>query len=172
MNKIHTVSALPVAYTLTGSARDASVTVSQEAELPMQIVSRSTGDSAVKFNPGAPPRFTRARLIPNGAIGLNPPVDGIAADLVLVISGDSTDYSVTRKLSFVKWNEWEDKLVSFGNLPDVDTYTLNIGVGSVYRMDDFNLAASFVGEDVCPMLELEWDNGAFSVDGTDVVLRV
>lgn len=172
MNKIHTVSALPGHYTFTGASRDASFGVTADTALPLQIVSRSTGDSLVRFSPAAPPRFSRARLLSRGAPMLSPAFEGIAADLVLIITGDTSDYSVTRKLSFVQWNEWEDKLVSFGGLPPDDTYSLNIGAGSVCRLDDFNIASAYVGEDVCPILEIEWDNGAFSVDGAETVIRI
>lgn len=172
MNKIHTVSTFPVSYTFTGASRDATFSVSADTPVDMQVVSRSTGDATVKFSPAAPPRFSRARLLSSGAPLLAPPLEGIAADLVLVISGDSTDFSVTRKLSFVKWNEWEDKLISFGNLPDGDTYNLSIGKDSTCRLDDFNISATFVGEDFCPIIELEWDNGAFYVSDDDGTIRV
>ena len=160
MNTYRLVAALPLSYTFTGEARDASVTLADNAELTLYPMGKN-GTSATFKPSGMTPvpsniTFVRARLVASGAKGLEPAVGQLAGILSLRFKG-ATKNSDAFKLSFTKWNEWEQQMVS-AVTGECDGGSIGLELlasGTELTLDDYNLQEAYVGQDVEPILEIE-----------------
>lgn len=138
-------------YIFTGATRTGSATA--QADTVLELYDMKTGNGPVKFNAGQVVRVKRARLIPSGAPGLQPELDGTAASLT-ILEGKGSPFvgQNSCKLEFAEWEEWEDK--DFELVITDDFSSLGIKSGSEVTCDDFNVQDSFVGEEMYPIVEL------------------
>lgn len=144
---------LPLSYTFTGEARDASVTLANNTELA--LVPMAMNGSKASFVPSNV-TFVRARLVASGAQGLEPAVGEIAGTLALRFKG-ATKNSAQFTLSFTKWNEWERQMVNTGT-GECDGGSIGLELlasGTELTLDDYNVQEAYVGQDVEPILEIE-----------------
>lgn len=161
-------AALPLSYTFTGEARDASATLADNAELTLVLMGKNV--STATFKPsGITPvpsniTFVRARLIASGAQGLEPAVGEIAGKLALRFKG-ATKNSAPFTLAFTKWNEWEQQTVSaVTGECDGDSIGLELlASGTELTLDDYNVQEAYVGQDVEPILEIEVECDSINV---------
>lgn len=154
---------LPTSYTFTGNARQATFGVSENASLETHVLSYAGAD-AVRFK-RSNVRIVRARLVPSGAAGLMPGKEKIAGRLQLsfVRQGQNAN-GAPFTMSFYKWGEWERQEISTG-MPGSDGDICELAInanGTEFTCDDFNIADSFVGQTVVPMLEMEIECGALA----------
>ena len=162
------VAVLPLSYTLTGEARDASVTLSDNTVLTLKPMGKN-GSSATFKPSGITPvpstiTFVRARLVASGAQGLEPAVGEIAGTLALRFKGTAKN-SEPFKLGFVKWNEWEQQMV-VTETGECDGGSIDLELladGTVLTLDDYNVQEAYVGQDVEPMLEIEVECNGINV---------
>ena len=99
--------------------------------------------------------FVRARLVASGAQGLEPAVGQLAGILSLRFKG-ATKSSDAFKLSFTKWNEWEQQMVSAVTGECDGSIGLELlASGTELTIDDYNVQEAYVGQDVEPILEIE-----------------
>ena len=160
MTTYRLVAVLPLSYTFTGEARDASVTRASNAELTLMPISQN-GTSATFKPSGKTPvpsniTFVRARLVASGAQGLEPAVGEIAGKLALRFKG-ATKNSTPFTLAFTKWNEWEQQMVS-AVTGECDGGSIGLELlasGTALTLDDYNVQEAYVGQDVKPILEIE-----------------
>lgn len=156
MRKIRTIAALPAAYTFTGNARAATFGVDAAGALTLKCVSNFAGGTEVKFLRKSPVRICRARILSSGAPGLQAGVAKLASSLKLYFT-DAGSSSPEFTLTFARWNEWEEKSVSL-NMGSGESCELAVSdTGTEFTCDDFNLQEEFIGQDVVPMLELEFE---------------
>lgn len=160
MTTYRLLAELPLSYTFTGEARDASVTLADNQTL--RLIPKNSLVSRATFKPsGITPvpsniTFVRARLVASGAPGLEPAVGSFAGQLALHFKG-ATKNSATFTLGFTKWNEWEQPMVSaVTGECDGDSIGLELlASGTVLTLDDYNVQEAYVGQDVTPILEIE-----------------
>ena len=159
---------LPLSYTFTGEARDASVTLADNTELTLVPMSKN-GTSATFKPSGMTPvpsniTFVRARLVASGAQGLVPAVGEIAGKLALRFKG-ATKNSAPFTLAFTKWNEWEQQMVATGT-GECDGGSIGLELlasGTELTIDHYNVQEAYVGQDVEPILEIEVECGGINV---------
>lgn len=152
---------LPLSYTFTGEARDASVTLADNTELTLVPMSKN-GSTASFVTSNV--TFVRARLVASGAQGLEPAVGEIAGKLVLRFKG-ATKNSSPFTLSFTKWNEWEQQMVDTGT-GECDGGSIGLELlasGTELTLDDYNVQEAYVGQDVAPILEIEVECNGINV---------
>lgn len=149
---------LPLSYTFTGSARDATVTLVNNTGLTLM-----QNGSPATFVPSNV-TFVRARLVASGAHGLEPAVGEIAGRLALRFKG-ATKNSAPFTISFTKWNEWEKPIVSTGT-GECDGGSIGLELlasGTELTLDDYNVQEAYVGQDVEPILEIEVECNGINV---------
>lgn len=154
MYKVYAV--LDSSYTFTGSARQASFSVSADAALECHALSFALADK-VQFK-GGPFHIARARLLASGAPGLAPGKEKIAGNVKLKFVTGGGDASGSFELSFVKWDEWVNQGVRIGVMDSAvgkDCELAVIQSGTTFTCDDFNIDTTYSGETVVPILELE-----------------
>ena len=159
---------LPLSYTFTGEARDASVTLADNTELT--LVPMSENGSLATFKPsGMTPvpsniTFVRARLVASGAQGLEPAVGEIAGKLALRFKG-ATKNSTPFTLSFTKYNEWEQQMLCTGT-GECDGGSIGLELlasGTELTLDDYNVQEAYVGQNIEPILEIEVECNGINV---------
>lgn len=168
MTTYRLLAELPLSYTFTGEARDASMTLADNRTL--RLIPMNSLESTAKFKPsGMTPvpsniTFVRARLVASGAPGLEPGVGLYAGQLALRFKG-ATKNSETFTLGFTKWNEWEQLMVSaVTGECDGDSIGLELlASGTVLTLDDYNVQEAYVGQDVTPILEIEVECNGINV---------
>lgn len=144
-------------YTLAGNDRDASVTTNSDSAAPATDI--RAGGAAVTFNKGQVLRITKARLVGDGAPGLQAGVGNNAAALK-VIQGIASGSSITKTadsadvdLAFLEYGRWEDKDFRIEFL--ADDSSIGIGNGSKVTVDDFNVQDGYVGMAIAYVIEAE-----------------
>ena len=150
---------LPLSYTFTGLARDATVTLVNNTDLTLM-----QNGSTATFAPSNV-TFVRTRLVASGAQGLEPAVGEIAGTLALRFKG-ATKNSAPFTISFTKWNEWEKPIVSTGT-GECDGGSIGLELlasGTEVTLDDYNVQEAYVGQDVEPILELEVECSGINVE--------
>ena len=150
---------LPLSYTFTGEARNATITLANNTDLV--LVQNGSTASFVPSNV----TFVRARLVASGAQGLEPAVGEIAGKLALRFKG-ATKNSAPFTLSFTKWNEWENPIVSTGT-GECDGGSIGlelIASDTVITLDDYNVQEAYVGQNVEPILEIEVECNGINVE--------
>ena len=163
------LAGLPLSYTFTGEARSAIVTLADNTRLA--LVPMSKNGSRATFKPsGMTPvpsnvTFVRARLISSGAPGLEPAIETLAGQLALRFT-DGTNNSEPFMLSFTKYNEWEQQMVSaVTGECEGDSIRLElIARDSMITLDDYNVQEAYVGQDVEPILEIEVECSGINVE--------
>lgn len=152
---------LPLSYTFTGEARNATVTLADNTELTLVPMSKN-GSTATFVTSNV--TFVRARLVASGAQGLEPAVGEIAGRLNLRFKG-ATKNSTPFTLSFTKWNEWERQMVCTGT-GECDGGSIRLELlasDSMITLDDYNVQEAYVGQDVTPILEIEVECNGINV---------
>ena len=149
---------LPLSYTFTGAARNATITLANNTDLV--LVQNGSTASFVPSNV----TFVRARLVASGAQGLEPAVGEIAGKLALRFKG-ATKNSAPFTLSFTKWNEWENPIVStYTGECDGGSIGLELlASGTVLTLDDYNVQEAYVGQNIEPILEIEVECNGINV---------
>lgn len=163
------LAALPLSYTFTGEARDASVTLADNTRLT--LVPMSKNGSRATFKPsGMTPvpssiTFVRARLIASGAPGLEPSLNHLAGMFKLRFTY-GTKNSEPFVLSFTKWNEWEQQMVSVvtGECEGDSIRLELLASDSMITIDDYNVQEAYIGQDVEPILEVEVECNGINVE--------
>lgn len=142
-------------YTLAGNDRDASLQTASDSPAP--AVDIRAGGAEVTFNKGQVLRITKARLVGDGAPGLQAAVGSNAAELK-VIQGIASGSSISKTadsaevpLAFLGYGSWEDKDFRVEFLADGSS--LGIGSGSEVTLDDFNVQDDYVGQAVGFVIE-------------------
>lgn len=168
MTTYRLLAALPLSYTFTGEARNATITLADNQTL--RLIPKTDLELSAKFKPsGMTPvpsniTFVRARLVSSGASGLEPAVGAFAGQLALRFEG-ATKNSEPFTLGFTKWNEWEQQMVSaVTGECDGDSIGLELLAGGTeLTLDDYNVQEAYVGQDVTPILEIEVECNGINV---------
>ena len=153
MKHLNLIFSIPATYTFAGDNRDGSSTVASDTAVTPKLLNTNNGGSEAATITGSTPfKIKRARLISSGAVGLQPAQGKIAGEIKLSVNTSSKNYGVD--IALAKWNEWEEKniVVGIGLSKEVSFSVLK---DSVVRVDDFNVADAFIGQDIVPMLEIE-----------------
>lgn len=154
MKKTIVSAVINAEYVFTGADRDAAFAPSSDAELSFVVLNKGQGEKDVSFLRKNSLHVVRARLVPNGAPGLQVANGRNAADLLFEVVEDG-DAIASFGLAFSKWDEWEEKDLYISLVEWSNPFNITINDSSVMRCDDFNVQTAYVGETLYPVLELE-----------------
>ena len=120
----------------------------------------------------------RARIIPSGGFGTQPPEKKRAAQVYLkLVKNDFTELD-TRLLKFPSWGEWYD--INATLRPHKTTTTWTAGeianhkpvnfmidyVQTYFNVDDYNIDNAYKGQTMTPILEMELETGGGMIESS------
>lgn len=118
----------------------------------------------------------RARIVPSGGYGTQPPEKKRAAQVYLkLVKSDFTELD-TRLLKFPSWGEWYDINATLRPHKTETTWTAAeitqykpvqfcIGYALTYfNVDDYNIQSAYKSQTMTPILEMEIESGAGMIE--------
>ena len=158
-------------YTLTGSARAASFSVSGDVknnDMNVKCLSAPDPDNSVKFCSNTLVKIERVRVRMNGAPGIQAGVNHIAAKIAIEFGRKENGSWISEAKAFIQvpnFGEWcecgaelnvGDKLLNYRAMHVNPNET-------IFYVDDYNLQPDYIGQGITPVIEMEIKTAGITV---------
>lgn len=181
-SRYNCVAGLPDVYTLTGNDRAARLTLAQNTVLSFFVVGNKAGGTAF-FNGDTFINIKRMRVRSPKAPGVSAGTStaGVITLSFCAMLGFTADSELdAARVNVPKWGEWFDSNIKIE--PYKTAYAWNdtqltqhkpvgavIGYNSYMNVDDYNVQADYIGQDVDAAIDLEIETAGVISSSTYVI---